>query len=266
MDKDSITKCMESILKSMVSSEEEECRDLVKEALKDLQGSKLNFSNPERFNLFLVYKLKNGLQEIAKTMHDIPKDGIKDKSKVDFIYLNYDFLENHIRKLCILREGSSCCADKSRRILKMYLQYSLTGEIPNFNPSEENFATPKFGTYEEWIIFCDGLYHLFYGNTEQYFNSYNTLLIAPKRKYKHILHTWYIKFKDKEVIEFSNTWDAEDKNPLDNEFLDKDTFYILYGSYIKNRGYASCENMIGYYKVPKDDIDEIYKISQEKLI
>lgn len=269
-DKDNLEKCMKSLFNSIVAEEKSNSQELIKDALEQLKASKIDLSNPEKFNLFLMYKLNNGVKEIARTMHNSPVKEIKDTSKPNFIYLHYDFLEHNIRELCVLREGSACCADKSRSILKMYLEYSLTGEIPQFDSSVENYWAPNFGTYEEWINLCDGLYHLYYGKTEQYFKSYSTLIQSEIRKYKHILHTWYIRFKDGETVKFDTTWDDKQDNPLDNEYFSKSDYYVVGRRYVKNRNYEMYENdqfISNYYcKVPKDDIDKIYKVSEEKMI
>lgn len=266
MDKGKIEECLTSLLDSMVTAERSESQKLIKDALEKLNQSGFKVSNPEHFNLCLVYKLNKGVKEIANTMHDAPADGIKDTCKPNFIYLHYDFLEHNIRELCVLREGSSCCADKSRAVIKMYLNYSLTAKVPEFNPDIERYWIPKFGTYQEWIDLCEGLYSLYYGNTQQYFKSYNALIQSEIRRYKHILHTWYIKFTDGEVIKFSHTWDDKQENPLNDECFDKGDFYLVLKNYVKNRNYAISNDDKYYCIVPKNDIDEIYKVSEEKMV
>lgn len=269
LNKDSLEQCMTGLLNSIVSEERNKTQELIKDSLEKLKSSGFNFSNPENFNLHLVYKLNNAIKEIADTMHEAPKAGIKDTGKPNFIYLHYDFLEHNIRELCVLREGSGCCADKSRYIIKMYLSYSLTGEIPSFDPSIEHYWMPKFGTNQEWINLCDGLYHLYYGRVEEYIKSYHTLIQSEIRKYKHILHNWYIKFKDGETVKFDTTWDDKQDNPLDNEYFDKGDYYIIYKKYVKDRNYEKHEDeefIRNYCKVPKTDIDKIYKVSEKRMI
>lgn len=269
MDKDKLKECMSGLLNSMVTIEKKESQKLIQDSLEKLKESGFNFSKPEDFNSHLVYKLIRGVNEIAKTMHEAPLKEIKDTNKPNFIYLHYDFLESSIRELCVLRGGHTCCADKSRYILEMYLDYSLTGNIPEFDPSIEHYWIPKFGTYQEWIDLCDGLYKLYYGKTEQYFKSYNTLIQAEKRKYKHILHTWYIKFKDGKCVKVHTTWDERQENPLNDECFDKGDYYVVYRKHVKDRNYEVYEDedfLTNHYcKVPKTDIDEIYKISEEEL-
>lgn len=269
MEEEKLKECIEGLFNSITAKQKKESQELIKSSLEKLKESALRLSDPEHFNLYVVYKLNKGVREIANTMHEAPVKEIKDTDKPNFIFLHYSFLEHNICQLCVLREGSSCCADKSRSILKMYLKYSLTGEIPKFNPDEEHYYIPKFGNYEQWMALCDGLYSLYYGHTEKYFIAYNALIQAEIRKYKHILHTWYIRFSDGEVIKFNNSWDDKQENPLANEYFDKGDYYVIYKNYVKHRNYEAYEDedfVRNYCKVPKTDISEIYKISEETMV
>jgi len=218
-----------------------------------------------------VFKLEKGLRQIANAMHDNPKDTLKDTHKPNFLYTNYSYMEHHISELCELREGSSCCVDKARFIIKMYLKYALTGEIPDFNPSIEKWNEPNFGTYQEWIDLCDGLYKLYYGKPEDYFKSYNKLIQSELRKYKHILHTWYIKFNDGEIIKVYETWDKDTENPLENEAYSDNNNYFVMKRYLMERIKKGISYEIDdetnlfepFCKVPKNEIKEIYKTSKE---
>lgn len=270
MNKDNLEESIKSLLNYMITEESNKSQKLIMEVLKQIQESKVDFSNPEDFHLFLIYKLENAIEEIAKHMHECPQSNIKDDYKPNFIFLHYDFLEHNIRELCTLREGSSCCADKSRSIIEIYLKYSLTGNIPEFNPDLEQYWTPKFGNYQEWMDLCDGIYELYFGKPEKYLRAYNVLLQTEIRRYKHILHHWYIKFKDEEIIEFDTTWDKRTDNPLDNKHNDKGDFYIMEKKLLQNRNYEQYKNeeelfMNFYCKVPKNDVKEIYKSSEEVL-
>ena len=263
-----IGQCIASLFNALNAKSEEETMRMFGDAIKHAKESKTKIGNLENFNCFVNHKLKKGIKLLADTLHE--RSVCKDKDKPNFIYLNYDFLEHNVQELCELREGSCCCADKSRSILGMYFQYSLSGEVPAFNPEDEHYWTPNFGTYQEWINLCEGLYHLYYGKPEQYLKSYNALIQSEIRKYKHILHTWYLKFTDGQIIEFYTTWDDNQENPLNNEHFDKGDYYVIYKKYVKDRHYEihKDENFLRnhYCKVPKTDIAEIYKISEEKVV
>jgi hypothetical protein len=268
LDEIKIKECIQMLFEYIAEEEKNESKELVARCVEKLKSLKTDFADPEYFNLFLVRKLNEGAVEIAKTMHNMPATEIKDTCKPNFIYVNYGFLEHNIRELCVLREGNTCCADKSRSILEMYLNYSLTGKLPEFNPNEEKYWIPNFGTYKEWIDLCDGLYNLYYGETKKYFTAYNTLIHSEIRRYRHILHTWYIKFKDGQIVKFNTTWDKDTENPLDNECFDKGDYYLIGSRRVKNRKYeiVLISKIFKYFKVPKSDIEKIYKDSKEKIM
>lgn len=250
----------------MVVKSDEDIKEIFGEAINNIKEAKDNLNDPDSFNFSINYKINQGIKLLANSLHE--PSICKDKYKPDFIYLNYAFLEQNIKQLCILKEGSCCCVDKSRSIIEMYLEYSISGQVQEFKPDIEKWWLPKFGTYQDWMDFCDGLYNLYYGQVEKYFRSYNTLIQAEKRKYKHILHTWYIKFKDGEIVKVSNSWDDKQDNPLENKYNDKGHYYVVTGEKLKNRGYEKYKKFIhiNHYKVPKKDIEEIYKVSEEKII
>lgn len=266
MDSGKLEECLKGLLNSMITNERKEAQKLVEGALEKLKQSEIDVSNPEYFHIYLIHKLNKGIKAIADTIHDTPLKEVGDTYKPNFIYLHYDFLEHNIRELCILREGSCCCADKSRSILEIYLEYSLTNKIPEFDANKENYWIPKFGTYQEWINLCDGLYELYYGKTETYLRAYQTLIQTEIRRYKHVLHTWYIEFRDGENVKFDDTWDDKQENPLSNEYFDKGDYYVVHKRYVKNRNYEPYEDegiKWNYCKVPKTDIEKVYKISEE---
>lgn len=267
-----MTKCITTLFNALNAKSDEEARGMFGEAINYAKESKVKINNPENFDCFINHKMKKGIKLLASTLHE--PSICKDKDKPNFIYVNYSFLESNIRNLCELREGSACCADKSRHILKMYLNYSITGEIPTFNPNAEDYWTPNFGDNEMWIKYCDGLYRLHYGYTEEYFKAYNSLIQCEIRKFKHILHNWYMEFNDGEIIEFDYSWDNKDQNPLES-YADKGDFYTMHKRKVKNKNFEMYEpedeeeKMIyrkSYVKVPKSEIKRIYKTSEERMV
>jgi hypothetical protein len=258
-----------AILTSLAASSDAEAQALLQTAFEKISNYSMDTTNPENFHLFLVNKLENALEQLAKTHCNI-LPAMQNIHKPTFIYLHYDFLDQNLERFCEFREGGSCCADKSRNILRMYLTYACTGEIPAFDPSMEPHFFPHFGTHEDWMNLCDGLYSFYYGNPERYLKAYNTLIQSEIRKYKHILHTWYIKFKDGEVIKIDYDWDDRTQNPLANDYFDKGEYYLIDGKYVKHRNYEMHESedrfLCSYCKVPKSDIAEFYKTSEEKMV
>lgn len=274
MNRDKLEEGMVNLLEGIVSSQRKKSKELVKGTIKSINESEINLENPEDFYTMFVSKLNRGVKEIATTIHEAPVNGIKDTNKPNFIYMNYDFLKSNIEQLCMLKENNGCNTDKSRFIINMYFEYSLTNEIPQFKPEEEHYFIPKFGTFEEWIALCDGLYALYYGKNDKYIEAYHILLKSEIRRYKHILHNWFIEFKDGELIEMYYTWDKHTENPYDNEFYDKGNYYVFPNDKIKHRLYEEYKedddeddfSILPWVKVPKTDIVKIFKKSEERMV
>ena len=234
MDKNKMGEAIKAIASSFTSRSEAEANERIEDALKLLNESEYKIRGPEDFDCFIGYKVQNCMEAVARTVYD--SINAKDRNKADFVFINYRFLEHNIRELCTLREGSCCCADKSRYILKMYLKYCIDGKIPEFNPNIENYWIPNFGDNQIWIEYCDSLYNLHYGYTKEYFKVYNSLIQCEIRKFKHILHRWYMEFNDEEVIEFAQSWDDRAENPL-KSYADKVDFYIMHNQKVKCKNF-----------------------------
>lgn len=262
---------MEDTLKEVITclfnaaaAEDEKMAQKILSNLRDIKYMKER--NPENFDLFIGANIR----KVLKTLIKESISSCNDFNKVSFIFLQYSFLESNIEKLIVQKEGHGCCADKARFIIRMYLRYAIDNTIPEFNAEEEHYWLPKTGTYEQWIQFCDGLYFLYYGSTEKYLLAYKTLIEAEKRLYKHTLHKWYMKFKDGEVIEIGNSWDKDVSNPLEDEDHDKGEYYLVSEKYVKHRNYAITQRedlpILRYCIVPKADVEEIYKVSEEVMV
>lgn len=268
MDKNKMGEAIKAIASSFTSRSEAEANERIEEALKLLNESEYKIKGPEDFDCFIGYKVQNCMGAIAKTLYD--SINAKHRDKADFIFINYRFLECNIRELCTLREGPCCCADKSRYILKMYLKYSIDGEIPEFNENVEEYWMPNFGDNEMWMKYCDSLYKFYYGYTEEYFKVYKSLVQCEVRKFKHILHRWHIKFKNGEDFEFTQSWDDRTENPL--KYDSKGDYYILKRKYSGSNDFEKYEprdeETAFFYKncvcIPKKDV-EIYSIDEEKM-
>jgi hypothetical protein len=264
-----MTKCITSLFDALTAESQNEATLMFEKTINQLKESKNKIDDPESFDCFINYKLNKGIALLANTLHE--PSICKDKGKPNFIYANYSFLEGHIRNLCEIREGSACCADKSRYILKMYLEYSITGEIPEFDPNVEKYWIPNFGDNEMWIKYCDSLYRLYYGHAEEYFKAYSDLALCEIRKFKHILHKWFIEYINGEVIEFTTSWDKRTENPLK---MDKEgDYYIInkrYTGTVETEPYDTKDEEFAFIyrhcvKVHKDKIVKIYHKDEERM-
>lgn len=270
MDK-KIASALEKIFNTLTAKSDEEVISLLGEAMQSINESKIKLDNPDNFNVFINHKLNKAVKLIANNLHE--PSVCRDRNKPNFIYANYSFLESNIRELCILREGSSCCADKSRYILKMFLQYSIDGKIPDFDPNLEKYWIPNFGDNKMWIEYCDSLNALYYGKTEDYFKAYNALLQCEIRKFKHLLHHWYIELNDGDIVEIGQTWDDRLESPL--SIYDKGDYYIIRKSFVEDKGLEVYtpedeeEDFLyrrNFVKLPKTLVKREYYETVEKMV
>lgn len=267
MKKD-IQDVISSLAKGIEAENEEINRDAVISILKSLSDSPYDFTNPDIFNTMFMFPLEQLLELVAKNLHEEKDPVVKDEYKPQFIFIHYSFLKYNIEKLIEKkRKTSSCVADVSRTILSMYLKYSLTGVIPETN-LEEHYWLPKFGTNEEWIVFCDSLCQLYYGNNEDYLKAYMVLLNSEIRKYPHTRYSLVAKFKDgtSGVVE-----EKYDKDTFENPELVEGYYNIPKSAFSKKMAYDNANNLRGFlnrffYKVPKEDIVGFEVIKEDVMI
>lgn len=270
MNKD-FEKTISAIFSALGEKEDRELDTLVSKALEYAKDSNIDISNPEHFDLFVGQQIYRTLDLTARKLHEKPTT--KNRYKADFVYTQYDFLSSHIETLCDLKEGSTCRADKSRFIIEMFLNYSINGTIPDFNPDAENYWIPKFGDYKMWMNYCDSLYELYRGRPENYIKSYKQLLDSEKRTYKHLSRLWYAKFKNGEIVNIGNTWDDNLELPI--EKIDEKNIYILHKRRAP-KGYDlqqhkseeddDCFFSKNYLQVPFDIVEDIYYETEEVYV
>ena len=241
------------------------------------KNKNLKIEDIEIFNCYINNCLDKFKKLLINDFKDLSNCKSKDKYKYYFVFKNYDFLKNHIKNLCILKEGLSCSSDKANYIINIYLHYIVTGEILYTDYKIDKFYIPNFGDGELWINYCNSLYRLYLGFSKEYFLSYNALIQSEVRKFKHILHKWYIQLKNGTVIEFEQKWDEDIENPL-NEYFDKGDFYIINKSKIQNDKFnfevyepidEREKNLFfvnNFVKIYKSEIKRIYKKSEEVFV
>jgi len=98
---------------------------------------------------------------------------------VVFILQNSQFIENNYRYWIERIEGTACCADKSRTILRNLLDFYKLDKRIDFDYTQEyTFHLPKviFKTHESIIEFYEGVKRLKYGNPTKYLISLQFLI------------------------------------------------------------------------------------------
>lgn len=251
------------IINSILDENEKTQEDILKSTVIKLKNNSIDMSDPDHFYTMFMFPMQEASSALAKNLHENSVDK-KNSPKLDFLFTNYGFLSSHIEKLISIRCGSSCVCDCSRHILHVYKNFLLDGTIPEDNFSEDHYWLPKFGFYKDWISYCNSLYELYYGNTKNYVNSYYTLLASNIREYRHIIHRWFLKWKDGCEYHFDDTYDSNDKNPLDNEYYSDKEFYLIHKRYLPYNDYEAAKEkrMPFMLKVPKKDVLNVRCMSE----
>lgn len=254
---------MKHVLEGMFSSIQDEQNNKAKEVLGEAYMRIIGdekMKNPEHFNIVVAYDAQNVVDSLASLITENMGKGS------DFYFSHYDFVENHISRLCTAREGSSCSTDKARHIIRLYLKYLETGAIPTIDIKKGDYWKPKFGNGEEWMEFCESLHHLYYGNSAKYFVSYKNLVSSPVKTFDYILHNWYLELNDGTTVQIGNTWDEDETNPHQHNF--KDEYAILPKHLFPNHAFVCCEaeeyDIFQRVIVPNADIKRVYKVSETR--
>lgn len=97
-----------------------------------------------------------------------------------FLFKHSQFVERHYKRLFERFEGSACCADKSRTILRRLVKYFTTGEEIKFNYSGEvtyHLPVKIFKTHAQILQFYKALQHLYYGSPDTYLKAMSQLVV-----------------------------------------------------------------------------------------
>ena len=181
-DKIGIEDVIKNIMAVLLVSEEKENLSRYEEVIKSVINSGYNFEDMDNFSVLINYQLKKILAQVVFFVNSNSISESVDQDKLVFLYLNYDFMENHIRNLIVSKEGSCCCADKTSWILEKYRNYILTGQKIDLG-TEIKFWMPGFGEFSDWMRYCDSLYSLFHGGPREYMAAYTSLLEKKSRIY-----------------------------------------------------------------------------------
>ncbi len=179
MEKNNIQDAIKNIFSSLISNHENEVKVNYAEIISNLKNSGYDIENLDTFNVMVSWELSQILGIVVTEICSLPHD-INNLSTIKFLYLNYNFMKNNIEKLIVRREGSCCCADKSRHILNMYKEYLISGYVPELN-NERHYWVFNFGEYKDWIDLCEGLIHMYYGNNQKYLLAYKKLIESEIR-------------------------------------------------------------------------------------
>lgn len=89
---------------------------------------------------------------------------LKKSKEVANLYVGFDFLERHVSRLCSELYGSACSVDKGRFIVRSYIKYKESGDMPKLDWNQEyTYHYPESGSMEQWMKFVQEVGNLQYG-------------------------------------------------------------------------------------------------------
>lgn len=127
------------------------------------------FDDFESFYLSVIYPFENFINSFVKSE-------ISDSPDVMFLMRHSQFVEGHFRTIIEHREGLSCCADKSRTIMRGLIRFYAEGIRIAFDYNGKyTFHLPKevFTSHDEIVEFYSSLKMLYYGNGDTYVKIMN---------------------------------------------------------------------------------------------
>ena len=133
-----------------------------------ISSNKEWIGDPEEMDIMINHKFKNVIEECVSQTYN------SEDRVVCMIYTDWGFFDNNVTELTSRLEGSCCCADRGRAIVKSYIQYKITGELPVWRDS---YGFPKKGTPLQWMNFIEGLANLYYGRSEKYLIALKELML-----------------------------------------------------------------------------------------
>lgn len=163
------------ILNALIKSDIDDVEENYGKKIKELVKSKYQLlKDVEYFDVYVNYQLDKIFRIFVKELYpDAENNKIQ---KLFFLYRNYDYIENNIRNLIKNKDGWPCSADKSRWLMQSYKKYILENVVPDMTIEEKCYWKPTFGTGQQWMDFCDGLFSLYCGHPVKYLKSFYSLI------------------------------------------------------------------------------------------
>ena len=169
----SIEGTIEGVISALLTSADTKNKEMYQAIL---EGSEIKqFNNWEEFYFAVLYPFEGFIEAYIKT-------NIAEDNNAVFLISKSQFIERHFQKLIIKKEGSACCADKSRTIITRLINYYASGDEIYFNyDAEYTYHLPKkiFTTHSEIIRFYDAVKRLYYGDSDKYIIALAEMMGKP---------------------------------------------------------------------------------------
>lgn len=126
----------------------------------------LNIEKPEQFSLLISLSLDDKADALIRSVLSSINIDNKKKHRLEFAYLQYDFIERHLKSVILKFQGHACSTDKTRWLIDTYVKYLISGELPTIE--KKSYWHPACGQVYDWMMWIDSMYELYYGQVEQY--------------------------------------------------------------------------------------------------
>lgn len=173
-DKPVVTeKSIEAVLTGLLESLGQSQSDLLDKCLDSeaVQSAieALNNCSPEDYYFAMSYPLKTMQEGLFKQVFaSLPS---AQRSKLLFLFTQKNYVENQFRRLIEKYEGTECCADKSRFLLRALARHLVGGQVIELDWSQKyTFHYPErtFTNHLEIWSFFVAVYRLYYGHPDEY--------------------------------------------------------------------------------------------------
>jgi hypothetical protein len=140
----------------------------------------LDIEKPEKFSLLISITLEDQANTLIRTILSHINIEYNKKYKLEFTYLQYDFIVHHLKSVILEFEGSDCSTDKTRWLIDTYSEYLISDTLPIINKT--NYWHPSCGETIDWMIWIDSMYEFYYGKIEEYLLSKENIVNFYKNK------------------------------------------------------------------------------------
>jgi len=163
INKSDITNVLEAILAGARSENAAEAEKVSSNSSVQAALECLRCGDLDGFYFGLMYPIESVIDGLLSRELNSPR--------AEFLAKNLTFVEQNFQKLIVRYEGSPCCADKSRTIMRSLLKFFATGEEISFDRTQKyTYHLPKyiFTTHSEIFEFFESLRGLYYGDSQDY--------------------------------------------------------------------------------------------------
>jgi hypothetical protein len=158
------------VLDSMINDIDANQIKLFKKIIESSEIKK--FNDYDEFYYAVIYPFENFITGFVKTT-------VANNDDVVFLIKNSQFIECQFEKIIIEKEGTTCCADKSKTIMRHLISFFITGVEIKFNyDGEYTYHLPKeiFNTHEHIIMFYEALKYLWFGDYKKYLEALKIII------------------------------------------------------------------------------------------